>query len=190
MHPSTLALPRPAPPHVAAPGLRPLTCKPLEKGQRSTRCTKRRSRRMMGSGPGCGTPWLARPQPQPGQARSGRRSLSMRAARPRLALKARRVPFQGWTATHAPGDGLEEWRARAGRWTGGACARVRRQTEGACTRVGGLARGRTASLALPLGTWSPASSVTRLRKEHRGRLALRTCRVPACACAFLPPSQR
>lgn len=159
--PIDLAIPRPAPPRVAAPGRLPLTCRPLEKGQRSTRCTKRRSRRMMGSGPGCGTPRLARPQPQPGQARSGRRSLSMRAARPRPAVKARRVPFRGPNATHAQGDGLEEGRARAGRWTGGACARVRRQTGGACARVGGLARGPTASLAFPLGTRPPAGSATR-----------------------------
>lgn len=72
--------------------------------------------------------------------------------------------------------------------------RARRQTGGACTRVGGPARGPTSTLALPLGTSPPAVSADRYSNPDRARntgagLALKTCRAPACACAFLPPFQ-
>lgn len=98
----------------------------------------------------------ARPGPQrlPLALHAGRASSARIKGEARAFLRTDRD-------ARARGDGREEGRARAGRWTGGACARVQRQTRGACTRVGEPARGPEYSLALPLRTSPPEDSATR-----------------------------
>lgn len=110
------ALPRPR---------RPLTCRPLEKGQRSTRCARRRSRLMMGAGRGCAAPRLgsasapARPgPPRPPLARHAGRAPPARVKGEGARLpdgRRRRAPEGGWAGA---GRGREEagaGRARRGR---------------------------------------------------------------------------
>lgn len=119
------------------------TCRPLEKGQKSTRCARRRSRRMVGARPVRG-PRSARPQPR-GPARNGRRSSSPPRPRPPASARERAPLTAGWGGdARAPGEearcGARRTEGRAGR---GGGTRLHREgtPRGARGREGRAGRG-------------------------------------------------